>query len=254
MLLVIELNMPIRNSAEPKQLNSSSEPGRGLAILTLLVLFLIAAGGFAWSYNGYAKTKKELSLLTDPKAKEEVAKKETAELVNSLKRLVVLPENETPTIATVTDAAAMAQEQPFYKDAHNGDKLLVYTQARKAYIYDPTRNILVNVGPIYIDENASATSTVELQQLNVDVRNGSNTAGVGTLLANELKKDLSITVVSASNADNKDYQGNIIVDFTAGVKTERIKILADKIGAKVVDVLPTGERASSAEALVIVGN
>ena len=252
--------MPIRTTMEPKQVHTpSSSGGKGLAILLLLVLFLIAAGGFAWSYNGYAKTKKELAFLTDPKAKEEVVKKEITQLVNSLKKLVVLPEDETPTVATITDAEAMAKEQPFYADAHNGDKLLVYTQARKAFIFDPNRNILVNVGPIYMDDKTqSSTSTgagtPEIKQISVEVRNGSNTPGKGTAMASELKKDANISVVSASNADNKDYQGIMVIDFTAGVRTAEINALAAKLEAKVVSELPSGERASSAEALVIVGN
>ncbi|MBU0546315.1 LytR C-terminal domain-containing protein [Patescibacteria group bacterium] len=255
--------MPIRNTMEPRQISvskatgtSGKNSGKSLIIFALLILFLIAVAGFAWSYNGYVQTRKELALLSDPNAKEEVSKKETEQLVESLKKLVVLPEDETPTVATITDAAAMAKEQPFYKDAHNGDKLLVYMQARKAYIYDPNRNILVNIGPIYIDDQAQApsTSTPEAKMLNVEVRNGSNTPGKGTLLAIELKKDPNITVLSASNADNKDYQGILIVDLSGGAKAGEISALADSLEAKVVSVVPSGERASSAEVLVIAGN
>ena len=37
------------------------------------------------------------------------------------------------------------------KNAQNGDKLLVYQQAKQAFIYSPARNKLVNVGPILMD-------------------------------------------------------------------------------------------------------
>ena len=80
-------------------------------------------------------------------------------MVKKVNKLIYLPQEETPTVATVTDAAGLAKTQVFYKEANNGDKVLIYFKAQKAYIYNPTKNILVNVGPVFIENNSSASST-----------------------------------------------------------------------------------------------
>jgi len=238
---------PIAETVKSKKASS-----KNWLVITLAVLFLIAAAGFAWSYINYIKAQKQLAVLADPKAQQDAAKKELQALVDRVKKLVVLPEGEDPTIATITDAAGLAKEQPFYKDAHNGDKLLVYMQAKKAFIYDPSRNILVNVGPIYMDN--SGQQTAAQSTLNVEVRNGSSKAGEGTTVSDEIKKLTGFTVVSVANAVKNDYQGNILVDQTDGSKSAMVNALKTKYNATVVSVLPAGEKATSAEVLLIVGN
>lgn len=66
-----------------------------------------------------------------------------------------LPE-EDPTIATITDAENLIQQQPFYAGAQNGDKLLIFPNAKKAIIYSEARDKLINVGPIYFNANKAA--------------------------------------------------------------------------------------------------
>ena len=56
--------------------------------------------------------------------------------------------DETPTIADIDDVDTLKAENDFYKDAQNGDKLIVFSEARRAVIYSPVRDVIVNVGPI----------------------------------------------------------------------------------------------------------
>ncbi len=69
----------------------------------------------------------------------------------------MLPKNEPPSIATINNIALLQKDSPFYKDAHNGDVLLIYFQAKKAYIYNPTENIIVNTGPVSVEKNLTDT-------------------------------------------------------------------------------------------------
>ena len=75
------------------------------------------------------------------------------EVIGKVSKLIVLPKGEEPVMATITDAAALVKEQPFYTGSQNGDVVLMYQKALKAIIYSPERNLIVNVGPITPQEN-----------------------------------------------------------------------------------------------------
>lgn len=109
----------------------------------------------------YYRAKTELALLTTGAGRQAAIKKETEELTAKVGKLIRLPTDEEPTIVTVANVEILAKEQPFYKNAHNGDRLLVYTKAQKAIIYDPAQHILVNVGPVYINSPTTSAGSGE---------------------------------------------------------------------------------------------
>lgn len=247
--------------------NNSGRTAGGYSPWTRLIWILaivLLVIGFAWSLVNYLKVKKQLSMLATPEGQQNLLKQETAEIVAKVGRLIVLPQDETPTIATIADAEKISQEQPFYQNAHNGDKVLIYVQAKKAIIYDATRDILVNVGPVFI-ENSGETKTeantgqptvpAEIKILSVEVRNGSATKGVAATWGDELKKESTFNVVNVDTAANADYQGNVIVDLSQGDKIDLLSALQAKFpNASLVKVLPAGEKPTTAEVLVIIGN
>ena len=69
------------------------------------------------------------------------------DLVAEVGRLIVLPENEVPTVATVTEPEKL-KDQLFFANAKAGHKVLLYTEAKKAYLYDPVAKKLIEVAPI----------------------------------------------------------------------------------------------------------
>ena len=73
-----------------------------------------------------------------------------AALIARVGKLVLLPEGETPTIATVSNPERL-RDQPFFARAKEGDKVLVYTLARKVYLYDPVNNLILNVAPLNVE-------------------------------------------------------------------------------------------------------
>ncbi len=85
------------------------------------------------------------------------------EVIEKVSKLIVLPNGEEPVMATITDAAALVKEQPFYAGSQNGDVVLMYQKALKAIIYSPERNIIVNVGPITPQENAQIEEKAPVQ-------------------------------------------------------------------------------------------
>jgi len=107
-----------------------------------VVLFVVAAAFAAYSYTQLAE------LRQDPIR---VAQQEAEDLVKRVGKLIVLPEGEQPTIATVSDAESL-KEQPFFSNSKIGDKVLIYTGARRVILYDPVNNRIVEVAPLSIGE------------------------------------------------------------------------------------------------------
>ncbi len=69
-------------------------------------------------------------------------------ILHKVGQLIQLPSNETPTMATISNAASARQGQPFLANAENGDVLLVYANAGEALLYRPSSNKLIAVGPV----------------------------------------------------------------------------------------------------------
>lgn len=113
-------------------------------VVISIILSLGAAGFFAREYQ---RSQVEIrNLKEDPRS---LASEETKRLVEKVGKLIELPEGETPTVATVTDAEKL-QNQLFFATTQNGDKVLIYTQAKKALLYRPATNKIINVAPVNI--------------------------------------------------------------------------------------------------------
>ncbi len=105
-----------------------------------LFLLLVAAGSAAYFYIRLAQ------LQQNPQA---VAASEVEDLVAEVGQLIILPQGEVPTVATVTDPERL-KNQPFFAQAKIGYKVLLYSNARKAILYDPGEKKIVEVAPINI--------------------------------------------------------------------------------------------------------
>ena len=109
------------------------------------VLAVVAVAAFGSTYYFYGEYA---SLKANPN---KVAQEETARVVAKVSRLIVLPEGEEPTVATVADPEVL-KDQPFFAKAKKGDRVLIYANARKALLYDPESNRIVEVAPINIGQ------------------------------------------------------------------------------------------------------
>jgi hypothetical protein len=76
-------------------------------------------------------------------------------ILQKVEQLIQLPTGETPTMATINDAASAKKTQPFLANAQNGDILIVYPNAAEAVLYRPSSNKLIAVGPV---NNSGATA------------------------------------------------------------------------------------------------
>jgi len=110
----------------------------------LFVALLIVAAGSAFYFWRQAKEFKE-----NP---QNAAQKEVRDVVSRVGKLLVLPEGETPTVATVTDPDQL-KDQPFFARAKTGDKVLIYANAKRAILYDPVADKIIEVAPLNIGPN-----------------------------------------------------------------------------------------------------
>lgn len=104
-------------------------------IIGLATLLFLSVGGMTYFYT---------QAHADP-AKE--ARADLDKTVMQVGRLMVLPTDETPTLATVSDPEKL-RDQAFFANAQKGDKVLVYSNAKKAILYSPSLNKIIEVAPI----------------------------------------------------------------------------------------------------------
>lgn len=119
-----------------------------IVVPIILVLIFLNTGVVlgVYYYNQYQTTDTIRKNLNTP------VDKETVDLLSKVGKLMLLPKDEVPTIATVTDVSKL-QTQAFFKHATNGDKVLIYVKEKKAILYSPTLNLIVDVAPV--NENQS---------------------------------------------------------------------------------------------------
>jgi len=128
-----------------------------------LLLTLVAAIAWGtWSYKMYRDVKSQLMKLSSIQGQQELATQEIKAITDKVAKHLVLPSDEEPVIATVTNAEALAKEQPFYIGASDDDKVIIYAKAGKAILYNPTKDIIVNVGPVYVEQPKSEESSPTL--------------------------------------------------------------------------------------------
>lgn len=124
------------------------------AIVVLLGLLVLLAAGAAYLFMQVSALKQ------DPDA---LARKEAEEMVKVVGKLILLPQDELPTVATVSDPTKLAG-QAFFAKAKVGDKVLLYPNARKAYLYDPAANRVLEVAPINLGDTAATNPTPEPEE------------------------------------------------------------------------------------------
>lgn len=110
-------------------------------------IVILAIGGFLY-YQSSQKSQQAISQN----------QQENRKLVEEVGKLVELPVGEEPTIATVTDVDKL-KDQPFFQKAQNGDKVLIYTNAKKAYLYSPTLKKVLDIAPINIGSPSAQISS-----------------------------------------------------------------------------------------------
>lgn len=134
-----------------KKLSANNSQKFRLFFMLGLIVLLILVGISYYFYSQYRKTQLLL------KKESTIAKDEAKYLLSMIEKLIDLPQDEAPTIATVTDKSVLPK-QPFYTKAENGDKILLYEKAKRAILYRPRLNKIIEVAPLNILPTPTTTS------------------------------------------------------------------------------------------------
>lgn len=239
-------------------------------IVSAIVIILLGAA----FYGGYFLNNKKTVNVPN----ESSQTKEVDELIEKVGKLMLLPKEEVPTIATVTDKDnKQIKEQAFFKNAQNGDKVIIYVQAGKAILYRPSENKIIEVSQVYmsgqkneekqISENTdsinnSAQAAPEQNEENkvsepeennepvkISLFNGTNVIGLAKSAESILKEKMpEVEIIAKKNAKG-NYVETIVVDM-AGTRKEEAQKIAEIFGGKVGE-LPEGEIADSEVAVFL---
>lgn len=198
--------------------------------VVLVVIVLLLGGTAAYYFQKYQKIKKSPDI---------VEKEEINSLVEKISKLIDLPQGETPTLATILDKEKL-KDQPFFNNAQNGDKILIYTKAQKAIVYRVAENKIINVGPITLNQNG---------QLSVVLVNaGGNVADIEKKLADKFGSGIGIS--GKTEAKNRNSVSKTTIVDVSGQNTQVVKDIAAQLGGT-VGRMPDGETVPQGAAVAI---
>jgi len=195
-------------------------------------------------------------------------------LVEKVGKLINIPTDEEPTIATVTDLERL-KNQPFFAKAKVGDRVLLFTKNKKAYLYDPVANKILEVGPLIIPTDASGSATVlgttrapqpkadrpladtptpTPISIQVVLYNGTEDPQAVKTMEQRMKSvtGVKFSIVGRENTVQKEYANSLLVDVSGKYSAETKAIGATlKIG---IGPLPDGEKKpENTDFVIIVG-
>ena len=98
----------------------------------------------------------EISKLRRQDVSAERVQADAEALKQKVAKLMELP-NETAMTATIQDASKISG-QDFFKNAKNGDKVLIFAETKRAVIYRESENKIINSGPIIINSGSASVS------------------------------------------------------------------------------------------------
>jgi flagellar basal body-associated protein FliL len=128
----------------------TSKKTRRVAPMTMIlwVVVVVLAAGFGYMYW-------KNNELTKPEAQTKLAEQASQNVIDSVSKLIIVPEDK-PTVATITDVNKLRESnESFYKNAQNGDTLLLYST--QAIIYRSAENKIISVAPVVVSPSSETT-------------------------------------------------------------------------------------------------
>lgn len=246
-------------------------------VFKILVLLLIIVGT---TYGGYTYYQTYSELKRFEQNPELVALKERAELIERVKSIVSVPDEE-PTVATVQDSNKL-KGQAFFSRALNGDKVLIFPKSGRAILYRPSTDKVIEAAPVNItdlqqtvqgnptqvadvgqtshsddvlrtkEESIKPINTTKIYKL--AVYNGTRTvdglAGKGAQLIEDKFGEDTVEIIELDNA-SEYYENTLVVNFTGAASTF-LEELLKAVGGSLVE-LPKEEDEPNVDFLIILG-
>ena len=212
------------------------------------LVFLVTLGSAVYFYDQNLKLK----VTSD-----ETAKEDNQKLLSEVGKIIELPSNESPTVAVVSDKEKLSGNV-FFKNSQNGDKVLIFAEAKKAILYRPSTKKLIEVANINLaDTNGvvagSKDENVEAAAVKMSVFNGTKEDNIFQDIEDKLKEQkINAEFVTKRNALRDNYIQTLVVDLT-GESSESANQIAKALDGQ-VGSLPKGEtKPEGSDILIIAG-
>lgn len=127
----IQFASPQAGSLSPK----TKKPKRRWLAVTAVVIVAASVFFALYYWRQYKKIEQ------NPNA---AVEKEVKKITEKIDKFMDLPADEQPTLATVSDKEKL-KEQIFFAKAQNGDKVLIYQNAKKAILFRPSSGRVIEV-------------------------------------------------------------------------------------------------------------
>lgn len=220
-----------------KKLHVMKSPHIILLIAALIALIGLGTGGYF--YYQYRQNLPQNILQRN--------QEEAKRLANDAGKLMLLPSDELPTIATVTDITKLSS-QDFFKYAKNGDKVLIYTKAKMAVLYSPGLKKIINVGPVNIGAQPN-----QVPQAKIAILNGTAIEGLAAKEQANIQNSFpGSTVVKTGQANSTDYAKTVIVALNPIAKNAA-QTLANFYNAAIINLPSTESPQDGIDILIILG-
>lgn len=123
--------------------------------ITLIIVFIIflvlsvSSTGAAYYYY-----RQNQVIRKNPQAATEM---DNQAILKKIGAIMELPP-EKPSIATILDREKL-KDQAFFQKAQNGDKVIIFEQARRVLLYRPDTGRVIDFAPLILDAQPSTSSS-----------------------------------------------------------------------------------------------
>lgn len=228
--------------------------GSKVGLKVMLGLFtttaVVLAGFFYFKWQGLKNNSSEVT--------QQENLKEIEEMVEKIGKLVWLPEGEVPVLVRIEDKEKINKNQNFFEKTENGDVMLVYKEAKKAYLYRPSENKLINMAPVNIEGSDGVEEIREVEEksevFEVVIRSSAQATEISEDFSKALLAEFSnLRVLDLENTTNDGYDNSLLIVNSDEIG-ELADEIADKFGLLIVETLPEGEVFSESDLVVILGS
>jgi hypothetical protein len=251
-------------------------------LIVAFLVFVIMSTIGATAFYFYLQYKKPGMVPNASLSNAEQARKDAEETKHLIGEMIELPDDEEPILATVTNVEKV-KSQKFFAKALNGDRVLIYSINKKAILFRPSTNKIIEVSQVSGLDTATSGKQAEPSQntpsdastssgdakkdtsadngaqaeenedapVKVAIYNGSGIKGLAQKIG-EMVTLVPGAVVGEKTNSNATYDKTIVVDLS-GEQTDMAQRIAEALHAEVAD-FPSGETKPDAQILVIGGS